>query len=80
MNEVRKAAKNKNMRALDDLVHHLRSSWMLMKAEQPLQELYAVIHSDNPTDGEIVHAVDAVLAQGKLIVDLARKEMERWEE
>ena len=40
------------MRALDDLVHHLRSSWMLMKAEQPLQELYAVIHSDNPTDGE----------------------------
>ena len=80
MDEVRKAAKEKNMEALDGWVHHLRSSWMLMKAEHPLQELYAVIHSNSPTDGEIAHAVQKVLAQGKLIVDLARKEMERWEE
>ena len=55
--EVQNAAKEKNMEALDGWVHHLRSSWMLMKAEQPLQELYAVIHSDSPTDGEITHAV-----------------------
>lgn len=80
MDEVRKAAKEKNMEALDGWVHHLRSSWMLMKAEHPLQELYAVIHSNSPTDGEIAHAIQKVLAQGKLIVDLARKEMERWEE
>ena len=80
MDEVRKAAETKDMEALDSWVHHLRSSWMLMKAEQPLQELYAVIHSNNPTDGEIAHAVQKVLTQGKLIVDLARKEAERWEE
>ena len=80
MDEVRKAAETKDMEALDSWVHHLRSSWMLMKAEQPLQELYAVIHSNSPTDGEIAHAIQKVLAQGKLIVDLARKEMERWEE
>ena len=80
MDEVQNAAKEKNMEALDGWVHHLRSSWMLMKAEQPLQELYAVIHSDSPTDGEITHAVNAVLAQGKMIVDLARKEAKRWEE
>lgn len=79
MDEVRKAAETKDMEALDGWVHHLRSSWMLMKAEQPLQELYAVIHSNSPTDGEIAHAAQKVLAQGKLIVDLARKEMERWE-
>lgn len=80
MDEVRKAAEAKDMEALDGWVHHLRSSWMLMKTEQPLQELYAVIHSDSPTDGEIAHAVQKVLEQGKLIVDLARKEAERWEE
>ena len=80
MDEVRKAAEAGDMEALDGWVHHLRSSWMLMKAEHPLQELYAVIHSNSPTDGEIAHAIQKVLAQGKLIVDLARKEMERWEE
>lgn len=80
MDEVHKAAETKDMEALDGWVHHLRSSWMLMKTEQPLQELYAVIHSSNSTEIEITHAVDAVLAQGKLIVDLARKEAKRWEE
>ena len=78
MEEVRKAAEAKDRDALDGWIHHLRSSWMLMKVEQPLQELYAAIHSNNPTDGEIAHAVQKVLTQGKLIVDLARKEMERW--
>lgn len=80
MEEVRKAAEAKDRNALDGWIHHLRSSWMLMKVEQPLQELYAAIHSNNPTDGEIAHAVQKVLTQGKLIVDLARKEIERWEE
>lgn len=80
MDEIRKAAETKDMEVLDGWVHHLRSSWMLMKAEQPLQELYAIIHSGSPTDEEITHAVQKVLKQGKLIVDLVRKEMERWEE
>lgn len=80
MDELRKAAETKNMEALDGWIHHLRSSWMLMKAEQPLQELCSAIHSGNPTDIEIAHAVQKVLAQGKLIMDLAGKEMERWEE
>lgn len=80
MDEVRKAAEAKDKEVLDGWIHHLRSSWMLMKTEQPLQELYAVIHSGSPTDGEITHAVQKVLEQGKLIVDLAKKEMERWEE
>lgn len=80
MDELRKAAETKDMEALDGWIHHLRSSWMLMKAERPLQELYTVIHSDNHTYVEITHAVQKVLAQSKLIVDLAGKEMERWEE
>lgn len=78
MDELRKAAETKDMEALDGWIHHLRSSWMLMKAEQPLTVLYKAIHNENISESKVNAAVDAVLAQGKLIVDLARKEMERW--
>ena len=79
MEEVRKAAEAKNMEALDNWVHHLRSSWMLIKAEQPLKVLYDVIHRESISDEELSAAIGAVLVQGKLIVDLARKEAERWD-
>ena len=80
MEEVRKTAEAKDMKALDNRVHHLRSSWMLIKAEQPLKVLYDAIHKESISDEELGAAVGAVLAQGKLIVDLARKEAERWAE
>ena len=78
MDEVRKAAETGNMEALDNWVHHLRSSWMLIKAEQPLKMLYDTIHKENISEEDLSAAIRAVLAQGKLIVDLARKEAERW--
>ena len=80
MNEVRKVAEAKDIKALDNWVHHLRSSWMLIKAEQPLKVLYDAIHKESVSDEELSAAIGAVLAQGKLIVDLARKEAERWAE
>ena len=80
MDEVRKVAETKDMEALDGWVHHLRSSWMLIKAEQPLKVLYDTIHTESISDEELSAAVGVVLAQGKLIVDLARKEAERWVE
>ena len=80
MDEVRKAAEAKDIEALDGWVHHLRSSWMLIKAEQPLKTLYDAIHKESISDEELSAAVGAVLAQCKLIVDLARKEAERWTE
>ena len=79
MEEVRKAAEAKDMKALDNWVHHHRSSWMLIKAEQPLVLLYDAIHKDNISDEAVQSAVNEVLAQSKLIIDLARKEAERWE-
>ena len=78
MEEVRKAAEAKDIEALDNWVHHLRSSWMLIKAEQPLKMLYDAIHKESVSEKELSAAVGAVLAQGGLIVDLARKEAERW--
>ena len=80
MDEVRKAAEAKDMEALDNWVHHLRSSWMLIKAEQPLKMLYDAIHKEKISDEELSAAVGAVLVQGELIIDLARKEAERWAE
>ena len=80
MDEVRKAAEAGDMEALDSWIHHLRSSWMLIKAEQPLAVLYDTIHKGKISDNEVKAAVDAVLAQSKLIVDLARKEAQRWAE
>ena len=80
MEEVRKAAEAKDMEALDGWVHHLRSSWMLIKAEQPLKVLYDAIHKDSIKGEELSVAVGAVLAQGSLIIDLARKEAEQWAE
>lgn len=80
MEEVRKAAEAKDMKALDNWVHHLRSSWMLIKAEQSLKVLYDAIHEESISDEELSAVIGAVLAQGRLIVDLARKEAERWAE
>ena len=80
MEEVSKAAEAGDMEALDYWVHHLRSSWMLIKAEQPLAALYDAIHKEDIPDEKVQSAVNAVLAQGGLIVDSARKEAERWAE
>ena len=80
MYEVRKATETKDMEALDNWVHHLRSSWMLIKAEQPLKVLYDAIHKEGIKDEDVQSAVNEVLAQGQLIIDLARKEAERWAE
>lgn len=46
----------------------------------PLSVLYEAIHKENISEDEVNAAVDAVLAQGGLITDLARKEAEQWEE
>lgn len=80
MEEVSKAAEAGDMEALDNWVHHLRSSWMLIKAEQPLAALYDAIHKENISEEDIQSAVNGVLEQGVIIVETARKEAERWAE
>ena len=80
MDEVRKAAEAGDMEALDNWEHHLRSSWMLIKAAQPLAVLYDAIHKENISEEDIQSAVNGVLEQGVIIVETARKEAERWAE
>ncbi len=57
MNEVRKAEEIKDIEALDNWVHHLISSWMLIKAEQPLKMLYDAIHKENTSNKSIGNGV-----------------------
>ena len=77
---IRKAIDNADKDKIDGWIHHIRSSWMLIRAEQPLQELYEAIH-ENRTMEEIQARVGNVLLQGEKIIRLAKKEIEKtkWE-
>ena len=78
---IRKAIDNADKDKIDGWIHHIRSSWMLIHAEGPLQELYDVLHG-NGTAEEIREYAGKVTGQGETIIRLARKEMDRtvWEE
>lgn len=52
MDGIREATDNADKDKIDGWIHHIRSSWMLIRAEQPLQELYEAIH-ENRTMEEI---------------------------
>lgn len=77
---IRKAIDNADRDKIDGWIHHIRSSWMLIRAEQPLQELYEAIH-ENRTMEEIQARAGNVLLQGEKIIRLAKKEIEKtkWE-
>lgn len=81
MTGIREALNYADNNKMEDWIHHIRSSWMLIRAEQPLQELYEAIH-ENRTMEEIQARVGNVLVQGEKIIRLAKKEMEEmaWEE
>lgn len=74
MLEFENAGKRNDRKALDEWVHHLRSSWVIIHADRPLWSLYTLLH-DSPecTYEELSKAVDAVLLKGKDIVAGALK-------
>ena len=81
MQAVRDAAKEKDLKKLDPLTHHLRSSWEVLRADHPLRELYGLLHGDALPDGEALsHAVTAVLDKGAEIIRLAEKERRKYED
>ena len=79
MEEVRRASERNDMAALDGWVHHLRSSWMVIRAERPLLELQEAIHKEPHSDEEVARAVRTVLEQGRIIMEAAEKEMDKLE-
>ena len=81
MQAVQDAAIEKDLQKLDSLTHHLRSSWEVLRADQPLRELYGLLHGDTLPDGEALsRAVTAVLEKGAEIIRLAEKERRKYED
>ena len=75
MQAIREAGLKKDLQELDALTHHLRSSWEILRADQPLRELYKLLHCDGtPDDKTIGNAVKAVLDKGVEIIRLAEEE------
>ena len=80
MQAIREAGLKKDLQELDALTHHLRSSWEILRADQPLRELYKLLHSDGtPDDKTIGNAVKAVLDKGSEIIRLAKEERKKYE-
>ncbi|MCE9212762.1 response regulator [Bacteroides ovatus] len=80
MLSVMDAEQRKDLQELNALTHHLRSSWEILRADQPLRELYKLLHSDGtPDDKTIGNAVKAVLDKGSEIIRLVKEERRKHE-
>lgn len=80
MQALRDAAILKDVHGLDVLTHHLRSSWEILPADQPLRKLYGLLHGEAmPDDNTLSHAITAVLDKGTEIIQLAKKERRKYE-
>ena len=80
MTEIREAYEKCDIAKLDVLIHHLRSSWMLLNAAQPLQELYDLIHQSSYDRIMMDEKIQAVLDNGNRIIRMAQKTKEGlWE-
>ena len=80
MQAIREAGLKKDLQELDALTHHLRSSWEILRADQPLKELYKLLHCEGTSNNEAIHnAVTAVLDKGSEIIRLAKEERRKYE-
>ena len=80
MQAIRDAATRNDQQELDALTHHLRSSWEILRADQPLKVLYGVLHNvATPDDSTIQQAVNSVLDKGAEIIHLAKEERRKYE-
>ena len=80
MQAVRDAATRNDLQELDALTHHLRSSWEILRADQPLRVLYKELHNGaTPNDSTIQQAVDLVLDKGAEIIMQAEEERRKYE-
>lgn len=80
MAEMQEAYEKRDITKLDTLIHHLRSSWMLLNAARPLQELYDLIHQPSYDETILEEKTQVVLDNGKRIIRMAQKAKEGlWE-
>lgn len=79
MQAVREAEQRKDIQGLDALIHHLRSSWEILRADQPLRELYKLLHWKDIPDWEAIHnTLTVVQDKGLEIIRLAKEERKKY--
>lgn len=79
MQALRKAKYRNDLEGLNALTHHLRSSWEILRADQPLKVLYRLLHGEGTPDNEALsHAVDGVLEKGAEIIRLSKEERRKY--
>ena len=80
MEQIAEANKNNDRKALDEKVHHLRSSWTIIHADKPLQDLYNILHGTELSEDKLRQGVKAVLTKGEAIIRLAFKTQDSYAE
>lgn len=79
MPAIRNAEQRKDLQELDALIHHLRSSWEILRADQPLRKLYVLLHDEDTSDWAAIHnAVKTVSDMGLMIIEMAKEEMKKY--
>lgn len=74
---IKAVASTEDREKMQDIVHHLYSSWGIVGADQPLRELCRLLKSATATDEEINKAVDDVIRQAESIINEATKQLEK---
>jgi len=66
-----------NTKELCSILHHLMPTWMKIRSEKPLRDLYLYLNSDEGFSKErLEELVDAILRQCDTIINLAEKRQE----
>lgn len=77
---VREAEEKHDLQELKALIHHLRSSWEILRADCPLRELYNLLHASTAPDDEALNpTITAVLDKGAEIIRLAKEERRKYD-
>ena len=80
MQAVKDAEQKKDLQKLDALTHHLRSSWEILRADQPLRKLYVLLHDEDISDWVAIHnAVKTVSDMGLMIIEMAKEERKKYD-
>ena len=74
MQNFKEAAERKDLNELDELIHHLRSSWVILNMDKSLWELHELL-KDTTSYGEeeLQDSMNAVLEAGETIIRCANE-------
>lgn len=74
MQNFKNAGERKDLKELDELIHHLRSSWGILNAEKTLWELHMLLNdTETFSDEELQDSINAVLEKGQSIIRCANE-------